>query len=223
MTWTYRALVVAVFATCLHSGPNTARADFAEGQPWGLEFGFGWGRTRSSDYIRTLEDFGYTRDSRTGFRAVVAASRRVCRYFEILFQFNTLDDQNFARSAGIGVDDSFKFSTLAFGIHGRAWFPTPNDRFRAYAQLGVGSSVAITRLRTRLSQDAPRTEFRDAQWSYNITSLLGIEGMVSKHVGLFLNGGYVFAPVPKNLFGQRHQSGGGLVLVGISAHFGRTR
>lgn len=217
-----RTLAVTVMAAYLLPVPSTASADFADGQPWGLEFGFGWGRTRTSQYIRTLEDFGYGRDARTGFRASFALSRRVVRYFELLFQFNTLDDQSFRRSAGIGEDDTFKFSTLAFGVHGRAWFPTQNDNFRAYLQFGVGPSVAVTRLRTRLSQDAERTEFRDAQWFYSLTSLIGIEGMVSEHIGLFLNGGYVYAPVPENRFGERHNGGGGLVIVGLTARFGRT-
>ena len=209
-------------AACLLPIPTTASADFAGGQPWGLEFGLGWGRTRSSEYIQTLEDFGYTRDSRTGFRASFALSRRVARYLELLFQLNTLDQQSFERSAGIGENDTFKFSTLTFGIHGRTWFPTRNERFRAYLQFGVGPSVAVTRLRTRLEAEAKRTEFREAQWFYSLTSLLGIEGMPSKHVGLFLHGGYVYAPVPENRFGERHNSGGGLVIVGLTARFGRT-
>ncbi|MEM8606063.1 MAG: hypothetical protein AAGF92_03110 [Myxococcota bacterium] len=217
-----RTLAVIGTAACLLLPPTEAHADFAGGQPWGLEFGFGWGRTRSSEYIRTLEDFSYQRDSRTDFRASFALSRRLVNYFELLFQFNSLDDQSFERSAGIGFDDTFKFSTLTFGIHGRTWFPTPNDRFRAYAQFGVGPSVAVTRLRTRLAANEDRTEFRDSQWFYSVTSLLGIEGMPSEHVGLFLNGGYIYAPVPENRFGQRHNGGGGLVIVGVTARFGKT-
>ena len=206
--------------------PSPAHADeprqFADGQPWGIEIGLGWGRTRSSRYTQTLEDFGWGRDSRTSFRFAFATSRVVVRYFEVLFQFNTLDDQSFQRSSGIGVDDSFKYSVLTFGLHGRTWFPIPHDRFRMYVQFGVGPGVAITRLRTRLRQDADRTEFRDTQWSYALTSLLGIEGMPSKHVGFFLNGGYVYTPVPENRFGQTHDGGGGLVIAGLSTHFGKT-
>jgi len=42
-------------------------------------------------------------------------------------------------------------------------------------------------------------------------------------IGFFAQGGYFFAPSLENLLGDRHQSGGGLLIAGFTGRFKRNR
>jgi hypothetical protein len=201
-----------------------ADAGFADGQPWGLEVGFGWGRTPSSGYTETLEEFGFEKNLavvRPGFRVSLAVERRIVRHFSLLLQANSLDRQEY-EIPGPDPDETFRWTTWALGIHGRASLGSRNGKVRGYAQFGVGPTVSVTRFRTRLDPvDPEQAEFDDAQWYYHLTGLLGFEGMLAKHFGMFVNGGYVYARTPVNELDQRNRGGGGLVLAGLSGRFGR--
>ncbi|MEM9728546.1 MAG: hypothetical protein AAF997_08170 [Myxococcota bacterium] len=224
----YTRLLV-VMAVGLVSPAATSHADdgFAEGQPWGLEVGLGWGRAPNSAYTRTLETFGFERQTAftfDGFRVSVGVERKIVPHFSLLLQANNLDSRRYERDSGLGPDESFVWNTWAIGVHGRAWLTNQTERFRGYAQLGFGPTVSVTRFNTRLdASDTDFTQFRDSQWYFHVTGLLGIEGMLGKHIGMFLNGGYVYARAPRNQLDERNRGGGGLVLAGLSARFGRSR
>lgn len=205
----------------------TCRADteFADGQPWGFELALGWGSAPDSDYTATLETFGFERDEAgtfDGFRVSLGVERRIVRHFSVLLQANNLESRRYERDPGFGSDETFLWNTWALGVHGRAWLDNKTGRLRGYAQLGFGPIVSVTRLNTRLNaDDTDLTEFRDTQWYFHVTGLLGIEGMVAKHVGMFVYGGYVYARTPVNRLDERNRGGGGLVLAGLSGRFGR--
>ena len=93
---------------------------------------------------------------------------------------------------------------------------------RVYLQAGIGPTVSVTRLRTRTDQSGVQTEFKQTQWFYYVAGLAGFEGLISKHVGLYLQGGYIYAPTPKNRLDERHESGGPIALAGLSIRFGGT-
>lgn len=216
-----------MFVPAMVASPSAlADPGFADGQPWGIELGLGWGHTPGSPYRRTLEDFGFEKREelrfRHGFRASVAVERRLTRYLSLLLQANSLDRHEFEREAGLGEDDVFRWKTWALGVHARAWLPVDHERFRAYVQAGIGPTISVTRLRTRLNAaDEEQTEFRQSQWFYHVTGLLGVEGMLGTHVGAFVNGGYAYARTPENRLGQRNRGGGGLILAGLSGRFGK--
>jgi hypothetical protein len=220
--------------------PGAAEADepFVDGQTWGLEVGFGGGwPVRNTAYTRTLETFGfgdsypfvsadvyswrsgYRRTSR--FRFSASFEKIVLPYFSVLLQTNLLDRRKWYRDSGIGPDDVFEWKSWALDAHARAFLPV-GEWFRAYVQLGVGPTFTGSRLSVRTNASSEQTTYREVDVGYNVTGLGGLE-VTSKHVGLFVQGGYVHAPSPTNRFGDRHQSGGGLLMAGLSAHFGRPR
>lgn len=205
----------------LGASPALADEDFADGQSWGLEFGFGGGWTADTDYTRTLENFGYSRDRRSRYRMSFAVEKILFRYFSVLLQTGLLDHQEWERSSGIGPDDTFTWESWTLDVHARAFMPTPGGKFRGYIQFGIGPTFTPSRLRTRTGPEPTQVEYKELKVSYNVTSLLGGEVMMADHVGFFFQGGYVFAPSLENLLGDRHQSGGGIILVGLSARFGR--
>jgi len=141
-------------------------------------------------------------------------------YFSVLLQTNLLDHRAWYRDSGIGRPDEFKWSSWTLDVHARAFYPV-RSWFRVYAQLGVGPTFTGTRLTVRTNGDS-QTTYREVDVGYNVAGLGGLE-LTSKHVGFFVQGGYVYAPSPKNRLGDRHQSGGGVLLAGLSAHFGRPR
>lgn len=228
-SWSMR-LVVLFAATMIFGlaiAPTTSRADteFAHGQPWGLEIALGWGRAPNSQYTATLGDFGFERDdvlTFDGFRVSLAIERKMARNFSLLLQANNLESRRYERDSGLGPDDTFVWNTWALGVHGRAWLNNNTGRFRGYAQVGVGPTIAITRLNTRLSaSDTDFTEFRELQCYFHMSGLLGFEGMLGKHVGMFMYGGYVYARTPKNVLDERARGGGGLLLAGFSGRYGK--
>jgi hypothetical protein len=210
-----------LIAAVLTAAPAHADDDFADGQSWGLEFGFGGGWTADTDYTRTLENFGYSRTRLSRYRMSLAVEKVLFRYFSVLLQTNLLDHQEWERSSGIGPDDTFSWSSWALDVHARAFMPTPGGRFRGYVQFGIGPTFTPSRLRTRTGPEPTQVQHKELKVSYNVISLLGGEVMMVDHVGFFFQGGYVFAPSLENLLGDRHQSGGGTFLAGLSGRFGR--
>lgn len=209
--------------------PGTAEAKepFVEGQTWGLEIGFGVGWVdETSAYTRTLETFGFEDtyaccwDPAPRFRFSGAVEKIVLPYFSVLLQTNLLDRRKWHRDSGIGDDDVFTWSSWTLDAHARAFLPV-RQWFRVYAQFGVGPTFTGSRLYVRTSADSQQTKYREVDVGYNVAGLGGAE-LTSKHVGFYVQGGYIYSPSPKNRFGDAHQSGGGILLFGLSAHFGRS-
>jgi hypothetical protein len=203
--------------------PASADADdqlFVGGQRVGIELalGGGWGPGETA-YTRTLETFGFEEWKTSHFRFSAALEGIVLRYFSLLLQTNRLDKREWDRDSGIGDDDHFNWSTWTLDVDLRAFYPmTP--WFRVYIQFGVGPTFTGTHLYVRTTTSPNQSRFREVDVGYNVAGLAGLE-LTSTHVGFFTQGGYFYAPSPKNLLGDRHQSGGGVLLLGISFHLGR--
>ncbi|NNE20502.1 MAG: hypothetical protein HKN10_18705 [Myxococcales bacterium] len=210
-------------ACFLSAAPAQADPSFAGGQTWGFEIGFGGGWAPDTDYTRRLDAFGYSPSGGGHYRMSFAVEKILLPYFSLLLQTNLLDNQVWYRPSGLGDDDKFDWNTWSLDVHARAFVPTRNGRFRAYVQFGVGPAFTGSHLYTRTSADSGRVRYRELKVSYNLAGLLGIEGMVAKHFGFFVQGGYFFAPSLENLLGDRHQSGGGVVMGGVTARFGKNQ
>ena len=205
----------------LEAAPALADDDFADGQSWGLELGFGGSWTPDTAYTQTLETFGYSRDRRSRYRMSFAVEKILFRYFSLLLQTNLLDQQEWSRPSGIGPDDRFVWDSWTLDVHARAFMPTSSGRFRGYIQFGIGPTFTPSRLYARTSAEPTQAKYREVKVSYNLMGLAGGEVMMADHVGFFFQGGYVFAPSLENRLGDRHQSGGGLFTLGLSGRFGR--
>ena len=218
-----RQLLVLPLALACQLVATTAVADegFAGGQTWGLELGFGGGWAPDTAYTRRLQTFGYKPSDGGHYRMAFAVEKVLFRYFSLLLQTNLLDNQQWERPSGIGVNDRFVWSSWALDVHARAFLPIPGGRFRGYVQFGLGPTFTPSRLYTRTAEGPDQTEYKEHKVSYNLSGLLGAEVMVAKHFGFYLQGGYVFAPTLQNLLGDQLQGGGGLLIGGLTSHFGR--
>jgi hypothetical protein len=184
-----------------------------------LEIGLGGGWTvNDTAYVRTLETFGFERDSASSFRFSAALEGIVVPYFSVLLQTNLLDSQKWTRDPGVADDEHFNWNTWTLDVHARAFYPVRSS-FRIYVQFGAGPTFTGTRLYVRTTPSTDQTRFKEIDVGYNVAGLGGFE-ITSLHVGFFMQGGYFYAPAPKNRLGDRHQSGGGLILGGLSFHLG---
>jgi len=208
-------------ACFLFATPARADPSFADDQTWGFEIGFGGGWAPDTDYTGRLDAFGYSPDRGSHYRMSFAVEKILLPYFSLLLQTNLLDHQTWYRPSGLGDDDRFDWNSWSLDVHARAFLPTRNGRFRGYVQFGVGPTFTGSHLYTQTSADSGQVRHRELKVSYNVAGLLGIEGMVAKHFGFFLQGGYFFAPSLENLLGDRHQSGGGLLIAGFTGRFKR--
>ena len=192
---------------------------FVEGQRVGIEFGLGggWGPVDTA-YTRTLETFGFEEWKTSHFRFSAALEGIVLPYFSVLLQTNRLDKREWNRDSGIGDDDHFNWNTWTLDVHLRGFYPV-TPWFRVYAQFGVGPTFTGTHLYVRTTSSSNQTRFREIDVGYNVAGLAGLE-LTSTHVGFFTQGGYFYSPSPKNRLGDEHQSGGGVLLLGISFHLG---
>lgn len=215
------ALIFVLLAGSVSADGKDGEIVFADGQTWGFEIGFGGGWSSESAYTRRLEDFGYDHVDTRRFRFSAAIEKIVLPYLSVLLQTNLLDGEGWERDSGIGPDDRFTWTNWTLDAHLRAFIPY-KKKFRAYIQFGVGPTFASSRLDTRRNQEEGQVEHRDLKVSYNLAGLGGIEVVAGDHIGLYIQGGYFYAPAPKNLLGDRHVGGGGLLLAGLSGHFGRS-
>jgi hypothetical protein len=223
-----RSIAISVALSCLVLA-DVASADgaspdveFADGQTWGFEIGLGGGWGGQSAYTRRLGGFGYERVDTRYFRFSAAIEKIVLPYLSVLLQTNLLDGEGWERDSGIGPDDRFTWTNWTLDAHLRAFIPFKR-LFRAYIQVGVGPTFVSSRLHPRNNQEDSQDTYRELKVSYNVAGLAGFEVLPGDHIGLYLQGGYFYTPAPENLLGDRHSGGGGLILAGLSGHFGRRR
>lgn len=218
-----RSALLAMVAWGLMSSEASAleQPTFVDGQRVGIELGFGAGwAVDDTAYTQTLETFGFDHWWTSKFRFSAALEGIVLPYFSVLLQTNLLDKREWNRDSGSGPDDHFNWSTWTLDVHLRAFYP-PVPWFRVYVQFGVGPTFTSSRLYVRTTTGSGQTKFEEVDVGYNVAGLAGFE-LSSTHFGFFTQGGYFHAPSPENRLGDRHQSGGGLVLVGISFRFVRS-
>ena len=102
MTFRSFSLFPLAMAAWLHAAPAQADREFADGQRFGFELGFGGGFATSSPFTRRLESFGYSREEMFSFRFDFSFEAIVLPYLSVLLRFDVLDGQTWRRPSGIG-------------------------------------------------------------------------------------------------------------------------
>ena len=205
------------------SGVEAEESRFADGQIVGLEVGLGVGWPPDTAYTRTLETFGFVPDhTLERFRFSAAIEVIALRYVSVLLQTNSLGRREWERDGGIGPNDRFEWTAWTLDVHFRVFYPIARWA-RVYTQFGVGPVFTPTTFDTRAPPPRDSARYEELQVGYNVAGLGGVEALAGDHVGFFLQGGYFYAPTPKNELGERHQTGGGLLMLGLSFRFARPR
>jgi len=153
-----QTFLVLPLASQVVAAPAAADEGFAGDQTWGPELGFGGGWSPDTANTRRLEAFGYTPTDGGHYRMAFAVEKVLFCYFSLLLQTNLLDNQQWERPSGIGIDDRFVWSSWALDVHARAFLPIPGGRFRGYVQFGLGPTFTPSRLYTRTAEGPDQTE-----------------------------------------------------------------
>lgn len=89
--------------------------------------------------------------------------------------------------------------------------------FRFYLQGGGGLAWAQTRFFNPL--EASAVTYDEIFWSFHLTVAAGVQIMLSRFFGFYAQTHYTWAPVIKNMFEERHNSGGLAFSFGIRGAF----
>ena len=201
---------------------------------WAIELGQGVGTSQQGDYIRRLEQFEYQPDEgrfsggdgRLIGRFSLALERTLHRNLSVTLQANSLDIAAFERVAGIDnglrTYDTFRMATWAMAASLRVGGPLPGFKGGVvpYLQAGIGPTFTHTRLKTHTGPGNTMQAFRETHFGYQVAALAGLNINIGKTFGMYLQGGYHFAPALENELGDRHNAGGGVFTIGFRTRLG---
>jgi hypothetical protein len=193
-------------------------ADGLAVQRWGIEVGFGLSKPVEDRYRGRLKDFGFHErlDGATP-RLELAGVRGLGRHTQVGVELAMLDDRLYRRegkSELIDQNQEFRWTTGGVGGFGRLGVPL--WRFFFYGQLGAGLSLGVTTYKeVRADGGSVLATTHDTFLGYWVKGGGGVSLMPWRHLGFFVQMHEVFAPTVKNLVGDRHDSGGLNLLVGM--------
>jgi hypothetical protein len=187
-------------------------------QRWGIELGLGLSKPVEDRYRGRLQDFGFHERLDGAIpRLTVAGVRALGRHTQLGAELSLLDDRLYRRegtSELIDQDQHFRWTTGGLGAFGRLGVPL--WRFFLYGQLGAGLSLGVTTYKeVRAEGGAVLSTTHDSYLGYWLKGGGGVSLMPWRHVGFFLQLHEVFAPTVKNLVGDRHDSGGLNLILGM--------
>ncbi len=188
--------------------------------PLSLEVGVGLIRRVEDTYTSRLEEFGYKYRPQflelfkpPRFRVSVSAFHGILPHVAVGAQLHTLAGDTYQRKEVGSSDDSVSFDAYALSGYVRASTrPIGQTRaggsyFNVYGQIGGGLGLGVVNLTTG-AEAGPKTSSTDTHWGFVLGGAAGLAFMAPRYFGVFLQGGYEYAPIISNLIGDTHDSGG---------------
>ncbi|MFH1469305.1 MAG: caspase family protein [Pseudomonadota bacterium] len=188
-----------------------------------IETGLGGGAQRDTPYTERLEDFSFGRNLFWGSVVIMEGSLAWSfdRHLAAVLTVGDIDSDAWSREmyAGEGAtyEDDFSWVTWRASLQGRAGLPLLGGWLVPYAQAGLGPAWAVTDW-----EDLDGTD-REVDWGWHVVGAAGLQLMPTvrgwRHVGVYGQMEQSYAPVLKNLMGDRHDSGRFAITVGLRAGF----
>jgi hypothetical protein len=186
-------------------------------ESWFVELGGQLGFGPRDAYLGTLETFGYRAAAGGSFGVDVALGRQLHPNLSILTRYDVVERGFADRSASgrNGHDFDWTTHTLMAGLRLRV--PLAGRWLVGFVELDAGAALAHSSLLYRDSQGLSYSQLPDDAYhvAFAARALAGVTINVSRHGGFYAAGGYTHAPALENELGQRHQSGGATVVVGM--------
>lgn len=217
--------------TVIPDNPDKPPAPPSSLAPWQLEVGIGSIWRAEDAYTRTLNEFGYRQETdfiNPHFRFHAGGSKGILPHVSLGGYWHTLAGATYERRIS---DSSDSFSYDAYGLSafvrfsqlivGSSMSPNTDKPFvEIYAQAAFGLALGFTALKTG-SPKAPTQgqETTDTAFGWVLGGHGGASVSLSRHLGLFVQGGYEYAPVFTNEIKETHNSGGPSTQVGLRARF----
>ncbi len=180
---------------------------------WFLELGVALGSVTDGAYTRTLEQFRFSEQDADRLTLEGAAGIALHPNVNLVARYDQLESRSYERSLqgpdGRSRDETFAFRTHAVSLGARGRLPLKKEWVVAFAEgdLGLG--------RSRSEMEGKRLHAIDHHFGLVLRAAVGLTIGISKHFGLYAQGGYVYAPVTRNAIGEAHNDGGVTVATGI--------
>jgi hypothetical protein len=183
-------------------------------EPWSIETGIGMIWRTEDAYTDRLREFGYSGDrflKSPRARASIAFFKGFTPHLEIGGEFHTLAGDKYTRQMDNFRDD-FVFDAYGTSLHLRGMTyltrGRKNSYIAAYGRLGAGVAMAVTTLGTVNGNS------EEIDWGFVVGGMGGFMFQTRGWFGMFVQGGYEYAPIISNLIGDTHNSGGPSVQLG---------
>ena len=187
-----------------------------------VELGAAGGRRMESDFTDRLDEFGFDWNTpRPIFEFTGSLAWTARPYLGAVLSVGAIEYAGRERE----FDDeestvhTFEWQTWRAALQARGSLPLLHGWLTPYLQGGAGPAVGLTRY------EDPSDDYqeRERQWGWHLTGAAGLQFMPTterfRHVGLYHQIEYSYAPVVHNLIGDVHDSGGVAVSMGLRAGF----
>ncbi|MFT3925938.1 MAG: caspase family protein [Myxococcales bacterium] len=184
---------------------------------WFFEVGGGLNSKQDDDYTRTLGQFRFAED--LGQARVLgldtSAGVGLTRHLSLLAHYdNKIERRVYTRSLqgpdSESRDERFSWTTRAVSLGLRARLALSKKEWVVgFAEGDVGLGIARTRM------VGTGVHSFDHDFGLVLRGLLGLTFGVAEYFGVYLAGGYTYAPVTSNLIGQTHNDGGVTIVTGV--------
>ena len=188
---------------------------------WSIEVAAGLIEQRTDAYTSRLNEFGYEAGliDFPSLHFTAGASRKLTAHLAALVQIETLAGDSYQRSIAQETDTA-SFRAYGAGAYLRT-FADLGRWFGVYGQAGAGFGLGIVDLETQQTGVPPSA--RTYSMGYILGGAVGATARLGRVLTLFVQGGYDYAPVIRNLIGDTHDGGGFSVVLGMRFHLGDDR
>jgi hypothetical protein len=196
---------------------------------WFLELAIGVTASRSGDpFVKTLRAFDYAETDVVRLNVDAALGVMLSRNFGLVFHYDRLESRRYEvqdqtyqpYKAGTGKRYVYSWDTQAVlaGLRFRQPIASHYVVFFAEACAGLAFTRSLLEYETLAGSGylAQRDDERDR--SLALRGLAGFQFGFVRNAGVFLAGGYAWAPTLSNEVGQTHNGGGPIFLTGLRLH-----
>lgn len=190
-------------------------------ETWFAELAIGTtGPDHNDEFLKTLQAFGYQSDSSSAATIDGTLGAMFTRNLGVAAHYSRL---GFDRYTTPTEKETFSWHTqaLVFGLRLRQ--PLLSHWLVVFAEVGAGVSFTTSKLEYQVAMPGTRTGFIDQKdddldRALIVRGMLGLNIGFTRHIGVYLAGGYTHAPTLRNSIDEVHQSGGGTFLTGVRVH-----
>ncbi len=189
---------------------------------WAIELGIGGGDPSEDRYVERLRDFGFDKHQFLPPPKLQGAFWwRLGPYLGLVGEVTQFEDRDYARgtldTAGDKQNQYFKWWAMGLGGALRVSYPILRGWFVPYVQGGGGYGFGRS-VYTSVDGDK-REDSSDLHSGFYLAVAAGTALMPWRHLGAYGQISYTVAPIVSNLLGDRHDSGGGALVVGLRTAF----
>lgn len=193
---------------------------------WFGELGLSFSQRPNDAYSQSFETFGFTPDVRWDWlggpwdrarqlHASAAVGLGVARNFALLMRFDGLERREYLRYDELQQlswePDVYHFRTHAVMAAIRVRYPLWEELLVPYVEAGGGLGFG------RGTFHHGKREITDHNFGPAVRAAAGVT-LGRGLFGAYLAGGFVYAPITQNRFGQQHNDGGGFAELGLRIH-----